>query len=196
MKFVQLLAYEAFKDLKCLKKKQSIIITGVSGSGKTESGKHILDFLCQVKSDTQNVIVAAPIFEAFGNARTRANANSSRYCKLVEVFHFFFLYIIVIDCHQSILFDVLLKLVYDADFKQFGAKICYNLLESNRVFTAKPNESNFHVFYVLILGAPNEILNDIGLYPQTSYKVCKIDCLVSPGFVSIRIVRECSTYDF
>lgn len=100
MKFVQLLAYEAFKNLKCLRKNQSIIITGVSGSGKTESGKHILDFLCQAKSDSQNVIAAAPIFEAFGNARTRANTNSSRYCKLVEVCHFF--HLIAIDCHQSI----------------------------------------------------------------------------------------------
>lgn len=87
--FVQLLGYEAFQDLKCLKKKQSIIITGVSGSGKTESGKHIVDFLCHANSQSQNVIAAAPICEAFGNARTRANANSSRYCKLLEVFYNF-----------------------------------------------------------------------------------------------------------
>lgn len=84
MKFVDFLGYEAYKNLKCLKKNQPIIITGVSGSGITESGKHILDFLCQVKSDSQNV-AAVPIFDAFGNARTRANSNSSRYCKLVEV---------------------------------------------------------------------------------------------------------------
>lgn len=62
--------------------------------------------------------------------------------------------------------------MYDADFKQSGAKIGCNLLESSRVFAAKLNESNFHIFYTLVLGAPNEILEDIGLDQQISYNVC------------------------
>lgn len=58
------------------------MISGVSGAGKTENAKHIIEFLCQTKSD---VTYADPIFEAFGNARTRMNANSSRFCKSMEV---------------------------------------------------------------------------------------------------------------
>lgn len=68
--------------MKFFKKNQYILISGVSGAGKTESGKHIINFLCQTTSD---ITYADPIFEAFGNARTRMNANSSRFCKSMEV---------------------------------------------------------------------------------------------------------------
>lgn len=71
--------------MKIFKKNQSILITGVSGSGKTENGKHIIDFLCHTKSDTQIVTDSGLLFEAFGNAKTRSNANSSRFCKHMEV---------------------------------------------------------------------------------------------------------------
>lgn len=67
-------------NLKHHKKQQSIIITGVSGSGKTETTKHIIDFLCENSSQS-----ADAIFEDFGNAKTRANNNSSRFCKQILV---------------------------------------------------------------------------------------------------------------
>lgn len=67
------------------RKQQSILITGVTGSGKTETGKHIIDFLCRTESDSVNITKTNPIFEAFGNARTRGNANSSRFCKHMKV---------------------------------------------------------------------------------------------------------------
>lgn len=67
------------------KKSQSILITGVSGSGKTENSKHIMEFLCQTSVNSQNVYKSFPILEAFGNAKTRGNSNSSRFCKYVEV---------------------------------------------------------------------------------------------------------------
>lgn len=70
-------------NLKLYKKQQSLLITGVSGSGKTQSTKQIVNYLCQENS--QNVADADPIFEAFGNAKTHRNGNSSRFCKLVEV---------------------------------------------------------------------------------------------------------------
>lgn len=67
---------------------QSIIITGISGSGKTESTKHMIDFLCYGSDGAfnNNIIMSAnPILEAFGNAKTPENVNSSRFCKLLEV---------------------------------------------------------------------------------------------------------------
>lgn len=68
--------------------------------------------------------------------------------------------------------------MHDNDFKLFGAKISCNLLESNRIFAAKLNESNFHVFYSLILGGPKDILRDIGLDQQKFYKVRKIGSFI------------------
>lgn len=82
------LANKALKNLKLFKKNQSVLITGVSGSGKTENAKYIIDFLSKTQSDSQNVTAAGPIFEAFGNARTRGNSNSSRFSKLLEVSYF------------------------------------------------------------------------------------------------------------
>lgn len=70
--------------MKKFKKTQSILITGVTGSGKTESGKHLMKFLAHA-SNLQNVSDSSPILEAFGNAETRGNKNSSRFCKYVEV---------------------------------------------------------------------------------------------------------------
>lgn len=61
------------------------MITGVSGSGKTENAKRVMEFLCQQNSGLQNVADTGPIFEAFGNAKTQENSNSSRFCKLIEV---------------------------------------------------------------------------------------------------------------
>lgn len=67
---------------------QSILITGVTGSGKTETTKHVIQFLCATSLDakiTDTISVANYILEAFGNAKTIGNANSSRFCKFFEV---------------------------------------------------------------------------------------------------------------
>lgn len=79
-----MLANEALKNLKIFKKSQSILITGVTGSGKTEIGKHIIDFLSQA-TDSHKVLNSSPVLEAFGNAKTRGSVNSSRFCKNIEV---------------------------------------------------------------------------------------------------------------
>lgn len=82
--FIEILASKALENLKVFKKSQSILITGITGSGETETGKHIVKFLSQATT-SQNVHNSSPIFEAFGNAKTRGNLNSSRFCKYVEV---------------------------------------------------------------------------------------------------------------
>lgn len=78
------LANEALKNVKIFKKSQSILMTGVTGSGKTETGKHIIEFLSQA-TNSQDLFNSSSILEAFGNARTRGNENSSRFCKHIEV---------------------------------------------------------------------------------------------------------------
>lgn len=72
-----------------VKKSQTIFITGESGSGKTESTKNIVEFLCKNTNSSvgiKNWIVASmPVLEEFGNALTQNNDNSSRFCKFIEV---------------------------------------------------------------------------------------------------------------
>lgn len=81
------LACETLKNVK--HEPQSVIVSGISGSGKTESTKHILDFLCDNDFDyiqlKEAIMSTAPILEAFGNASTTENRNSSRFCKYLEV---------------------------------------------------------------------------------------------------------------
>lgn len=72
------------ENLKVSRKSQSILITGVTGSGKTETGKHIIECLSQA-TNSPNMFNSSPIIEAFGNAKTRGNVNSSRFCKHIEV---------------------------------------------------------------------------------------------------------------
>lgn len=78
---------EAFTAMQTHNQSQSIIITGESGAGKTESTKHLLQYLCfEFKSNTvQKIIDADPIMEAFGIARTEINDRSSRYCRYLQV---------------------------------------------------------------------------------------------------------------
>lgn len=82
--FCTLIANEAVKNLKLFKRKQSILITGLSGSGKTENCKHIVKFL-RYSSNSQYVVDFDYCLEAFGNATTHQNTNSSRFCKHIEV---------------------------------------------------------------------------------------------------------------
>lgn len=70
------------------KQSQSIIITGESGAGKTESTKQMLRYLCFTSGDSveRKMIEANPILEGLSNASTEQNNNSSRYCKFFEVY--------------------------------------------------------------------------------------------------------------
>lgn len=76
---------------------QSIILTGLSGSGKTESASHILSFIGEqlgessLSNQTKEIVSSANyIFELFGNASTGLNKNSSRFTKLTEVSNFLY----------------------------------------------------------------------------------------------------------
>ncbi|CAG9132390.1 unnamed protein product [Plutella xylostella] len=115
---------------------QAIVISGESGAGKTESANLLLKHLVFL-SKTQNrnleerILQVNPIMEAFGNARTGINANSSRFGKHLEL----------------AMMNV---------GRIHGARISVYLLEQSRVVHQAMGESNFHVFYYLYDGLESE----------------------------------------
>ncbi|XP_061708749.1 myosin-IIIb-like isoform X4 [Cydia pomonella] len=118
------------------KQHQAIVISGESGAGKTESANLLLKQLVFLsKTQTGNVedkiLQVNPIMEAFGNARTGINANSSRFGKYLD-----------------------LSLMRVGRIS--GARISVYLLEQSRVVHQALGESNFHVFYYLYDGLESE----------------------------------------
>ena len=112
-------------------KSQSIVISGESGAGKSETAKKVLQHLAwaATKGGTTGgagiearILASNPIMEAFGNAKTSMNNNSSRYGKF-------------------------LMLQFDLSGRLVGALINTYLLEKSRVVLQGPMERNYHIFF-------------------------------------------------
>ncbi len=112
---------------------QSILISGESGAGKTESTKFVMKYLTSVGnaegiqdleegSVMDRVLQSNPILEALGNARTIRNDNSSRFGKFIEM-------------------------MFDKRGNLMGARIETYLLEKVRIPNQSLGERNFHIFY-------------------------------------------------
>ncbi|XP_059049763.1 myosin heavy chain 95F [Achroia grisella] len=150
------IADKAFRDMKSLKQSQSIIVSGESGAGKTESTKYILKYLCDLWAKgagpvEQKILDANPILEAFGNAKTTRNNNSSRFGKFMEV-HF------------------------NNKYQVVGGYISHYLLEKSRICTQSAEERNYHVFYLLCAGAPPELRAQLKLTKPDDYAYLKNGC--------------------
>ena len=118
---------------------QSILVSGESGAGKTESVKIMMQYLAVVSKSSggQNkvaaqVLASNPLLEAFGNARTLRNNNSSRFGKFIEI------------------------QFSSRQLKMAGARIHIYLLEKSRVVQQSTGERNYHVFYQLLAGLSDE----------------------------------------
>ncbi|XP_063238781.1 myosin-IIIb-like [Bacillus rossius redtenbacheri] len=136
----------AYQALLHQRQNQTIVISGESGAGKTESANLLLKQLVFLgKAPNRNleerILQVNPIMEAFGNAKTGINANSSRFGKFLD-------------------------LTMTRAGKVTGARVSVYLLEQSRVPQQAEGERNFHIFYYLYDGLDNEgRLSDFHLDP-------------------------------
>uniref|UniRef100_A0A162A2K7 Myosin motor domain-containing protein n=1 Tax=Daucus carota subsp. sativus TaxID=79200 RepID=A0A162A2K7_DAUCS len=121
-------------------KSNSILVSGESGAGKTETTKQLMQYLAYLggrkgtegRTVEQQVLESNPVLEAFGNAKTVRNNNSSRFGKFVEI-------------------------QFDKQGRISGAAIRTYLLERSRVCQVSDPERNYHCFY-LLCGGPAEVV--------------------------------------
>ncbi|KAK9674026.1 hypothetical protein RND81_12G206000 [Saponaria officinalis] len=140
---------------------QSIIISGESGAGKTETAKLAMQYLAILGGGgdgiEHEVLQTNCILESFGNAKTSRNDNSSRFGKLIEI-HF------------------------SMSGKICGAVIQTFLLEKSRVVQLAPGERSYHVFYQLCAGAPSELRGKLNIRMANEYNYLnQSNCLVING---------------
>ncbi|XP_057424164.1 myosin-1-like isoform X2 [Lotus japonicus] len=127
---------------------QSIIISGESGAGKTETAKIAMQYLAALGGGSgieYEILKTNPILEAFGNGKTLRNDNSSRFGKLIEI-HF------------------------SETGKISGANIQTFLLEKSRVVQCNEGERSYHIFYQLCAGAPPSLREKLNLQSAQDYK--------------------------
>ncbi|XP_050118693.1 myosin-1 [Malus sylvestris] len=130
---------------------QSIIISGESGAGKTETAKIAMQYLAALGGGSgieHEILKTNPILEAFGNAKTLRNDNSSRFGKLIEI-HF------------------------SETGKISGANIQTCKFSQSRVVQCTEGERSYHIFYQLCAGAPPALREMLNLKSADEYQYLK-----------------------
>ncbi len=136
------IADNAYANLMADFRDQAVVISGESGAGKTETMKLVLQFLAEAsgraaiagakdgektESLEQQVLKSNPLMEAFGNAKTTRNNNSSRFGKWTEI-------------------------KFNRTGAIVGGSIINYLLEKSRICYQAPLERSYHAFYQVIAG--------------------------------------------
>ena len=151
------IAEESFSDMLRDGHNQTIVVSGESGAGKTVSAKYIMRYFATREppdqpgarsrgradsmSETEEQILATnPIMEAFGNAKTTRNDNSSRFGKYIEI-------------------------MFNKSMDIIGARIRTYLLERSRLVFQPLKERNYHIFYQFVAGATDAEREELGLVP-------------------------------
>jgi len=164
----------AYRSMLQDREDQSILCTGESGAGKTENTKKVIQYLAHVaaskpKSSShtstdapsfgeleQQLLKANPILEAFGNAKTVKNDNSSRFGKFIRI-------------------------NFDASGYIAGANIETYLLEKARVIRQAEEERTFHIFYQLLAGCDEELRKKFILEDPKNYTFLSYGQQTIPG---------------
>ncbi|KAL8288816.1 hypothetical protein RB597_000749 [Gaeumannomyces tritici] len=156
------IAEEAFMDMLRDNKNQTVVVSGESGAGKTVSAKYIMRYFAtrespdnpggrskkgaEAMSETEEQILATnPIMEAFGNAKTTRNDNSSRFGKYIEI-------------------------MFDSQTNIIGAKIRTYLLERSRLNFQPLKERNYHIFYQMVAGVTDRQREELGILPIEQFE--------------------------
>ncbi|KAL2478562.1 Myosin-12 [Forsythia ovata] len=138
---------------------QSILVSGESGAGKTETTKMLMRYLAfmggrsgtEGRTVEQQVLESNPVLEAFGNAKTVKNNNSSRFGKFVEI-------------------------QFDKHGKISGAAVRTYLLERSRVCQVSDPERNYHCFYMLCAAPPEDAKKFKLGHPKTFHYLNQSTC--------------------
>nr|AAC47535.1 unconventional myosin IB [Entamoeba histolytica] len=168
------LSEETYRNMKNEKCNQCCIISGESGAGKTVAAKQIMQYIAAVSGGNEEVVYVKnvildsnPLLEAFGNAKTLRNNNSSRFGKYFEI-------------------------NFDDHADPVGGTITNYLLEESRVCTQQTGERNYHIFYQLLAGAPENYYNDFYLTtPGYFVYTNQSNCMVVDGIDDKKDYADC-----
>ncbi|TIA91437.1 hypothetical protein E3P99_01084 [Wallemia hederae] len=132
------IAQDAHASMTRENKNQTMVVSGESGAGKTVSARHIMQYLAFLGQDgpggassgtDASILATNPVMEAFGNAKTIRNNNSSRFGRY-------------------------LKILFDKQCNIIGAQTSIYLLERSRLIFQPEGERNYHIFHQLCAGVP------------------------------------------
>ncbi|KAJ8345286.1 hypothetical protein SKAU_G00294790 [Synaphobranchus kaupii] len=163
----------AYRSMMQDREDQSILCTGESGAGKTENTKKVIQYLAHVASShktkkdqtsavlthgelEKQLLQANPILEAFGNAKTVKNDNSSRFGKFIRI-------------------------NFDVNGYIVGANIETYLLEKSRAIRQAREERTFHLFYYMLTGAGDKLRSELCLEGYGNYRFLSNGNVTIPG---------------
>ncbi|XP_075870147.1 myosin-9-like isoform X2 [Nelusetta ayraudi] len=171
----------AYRSMMQDREDQAILCTGESGAGKTENTKKVIQYLAHIASSKskkdqgtaifshgeleKQLLQANPILEAFGNAKTVKNDNSSRFGKFIRI-------------------------NFDVNGYIVGANIETYLLEKSRAIRQAKEERSFHIFYYLLSGAGEKLRSELCLEDFSNYRFLSSGNMTIPGLQDTDLFAE------